>query len=353
MESSRRVSIIVPYYNSAKYIGRLIESVRSQSFDRFQCILVDDGSDDDSFELIRMLVDGDPRFINVHRPENRLPGGRGAKNFGFSLCDGEYTVFFDSDDVMHPEYLASRITYLDSNPSKDAVVSDFGWRVTPGEHRRVFRYNRDLFEGFRDNAKEDWFWLHYLDYRFFFSPGNPMWRRSSIEDKPLWEETTTIGEDYEYHARLILSGLEMGIIDGVHYDLMANEASMIATSDSTKPLLGRSYGKMLVIDSILRNLGLREKILKKELYCQTKILRRIMTCEPDPVLRYEALDTMIERIDRLMNLLRYSKPRRMASTVGLKAIVEWQGLTGRSHRLYSLLVPDEYPTLEHSFFKIS
>jgi glycosyltransferase involved in cell wall biosynthesis len=348
-----KVSIIVPYYNSREYLRRLIDSIRSQTHTNFECILVDDGSKDDSFGLVETLIEGDPRFSNKRRPDGFLPGGRGAKNHGYSFTDGEFIVFFDSDDVMHSDYLRDRVAYLSGNPRKDAVVSDFGWRVTPGGKKRIFRYNRALFVDFTKNAKEDWFWLNYLDYRFFFSPGNPMWRRSSIDDKPLWDETTSIGEDYEYHARLMLAGLDIGIIDGVHYDLMANTSSMIATSESLLPLLSRSYGKMLVIEGILKHLGHRDDILKKELTCQVKILRRIVACDSDPEKKKEAVKTMLSRIEWIMDQLKYPIARKSLLSHGLRTVAKWHGRTGKFHRLYSILVKDGSPTTENAYFTIA
>lgn len=348
-----KVSIIVPYYNSVRYIDSLLESVIGQSYLDFECILVDDGGRDGTFEHIEAVLKGDTRFRNIRREGRFLPGGRGAKNQGYSISDGEFVVFFDSDDVMHPDYLLHRVEYLKTNPGKGGVVSDFGWRVKPKETKRVYRYNRRLFDDFMKNVHEDWFWLNYMDYRFWFNPGNPMWRRSAIDDKPLWDETTSIGEDHEYHARLMLSGLDIGIIDGVHWDYMANSDSMITTSESIKPLLSRSYGKMLVTEHILGRFGVRPKLLRKELTWQVKILRRVMACESDPEEKMKAVETMFERIGRVMSLMGYRRLKSGLLLRALRTIVELDARTGKGHSLYSLVVRDTEPTSEFELFRIS
>jgi glycosyltransferase involved in cell wall biosynthesis len=347
------VSIIVPYYNSKGYIGRLLESVSAQSHPEFLCILVDDGGSDGTFELVEETTKDDPRFLNVKRPEGYGSGGRGSKNFGFSLADSEFIVFFDSDDVMYPDFLRDRMAFLLANPEKDGVVSDFGWRVRPGEYKRTYRYNRALFNGFQANVRQDWFWLHYMDYRFWFNPGNPMWRRTSIADKPLWDESTSIGEDHEYHARLMLSGLDIGIIDGVYWDYMANSDSMIATSESVAPLLSRSHGKMLVLENIFRHLGPRKTLARKELNCQVKILRRIMSCESTSLEKDAALDTMMGRIEKVMDLMGYTSIRIALVSAAIRAAAGIDERMGGAHRLYTFMVPDRNPTDEGSFFTIS
>jgi glycosyltransferase involved in cell wall biosynthesis len=348
-----KVSIIVPYHNSRKWIERLIDSMKAQSHTDFECIMVDDGGTDGTFELVEEVTRNDERFRNLKRPSHVSPGGRGAKNHGFSMSNAGFIVFFDSDDVMYPDYLSGRIGYLQENPGKDGVVSDFGWRVRPGEKKRVYRYNRRLFEDFRSNVRQDWFWLNYMDYRFWFNPGNPMWRRSSIADKPLWDVTTAIGEDHEYHARLMLSGLDIGILEGVHWDYMANDESMIATSESITPLLSRSHGKMLVLENLMAHLGLRKELVRKEFTCQVKLLRRIMACDAYPEEKRKAVDVMMSRIERTMELMGYPIPKRALVRYGLRTVTEWHAKTGRAHRLYSLMARDHRPTDENAFFRIS
>ena len=353
MSKQRRVSVIVPYYNSKGYIGRLLESVSMQTEKDFQCILVDDGGTDGSYEFVSERIAGDPRFLNLKRPEAYKPGGRGAKNFGYTFSEGELIVFFDSDDVMYPDFLKARADYLTQNPDKDAVLSDYGWKVRPGEYKRTYKYNRELFREFTRKTREDSFWLNYMDYRFFFTPGNAMWRRSSIDDKPLWDETTSIGEDHEYHARLMLAGLDIGLIDGVHWDYMANTNSMIATSESVGPLLSRSHGKMLVTGHLLSHLGHRKDLLRKELTWQVKILRRLVACDSGNSEKNQAVETMFQRIEKVMDMLGYSKSRKSFVMSGLKAIVDWDRKTGKAHRLYTLFVRDKTPTRENEYFTIA
>ena len=332
----------------------MIASVSNQNYPSFECILIDDGSTDNSFDYVNQLIQQDKRFRNESRPESYKRGGRGSKNYGFTLSAGKYIVFFDSDDIMEPDYLASRVDYLENNQEKDGVVSDFYWRVRPTDiKKRIYTYNRDIFQSFKLNVQQDWFWLNYMDYRFWFNPGNPMWRRVSLADKPMWDENTAIGEDHEYHARLMLQGLDIGIINGTTWNYMANDNSMMTTSEAISPLLSRSYGKMLVIRHILHYLGNRPCLTKKELVCQVKFLRRIVACKDEIQKKKVAIQTMLDRIKELMELLNYSAFQKKYILFVLKYLIFFHDKTGKGYSFYTLLIYDNHPTTENKYFQIS
>ena len=88
-------SIIVPVYNSEKYLSQCIESVLSQSYSNFELILVDDSSTDSSFEICQLFANKDAR-INVIHKENG--GTSSARNVGLNNAKGDYILFMDNDD---------------------------------------------------------------------------------------------------------------------------------------------------------------------------------------------------------------------------------------------------------------
>jgi hypothetical protein len=151
----------------------------------------------------------------------------------------------------------------------------------------------------------------------------------------------------------MLSGLDIGILDGVHWDYMANDESMIATSESITPLLSRSHGKMLVLENLIAHLGLRKELVRKEFTWQVKLLRRIMACKTGPEEKRNAVSVMMSRIERTMELMGYPSQRRALVRFGLRAIAGWHGKTAKAHRLYTLMARDLTPTDENAFFRIT
>lgn len=351
--STPSVSIIVPYYNSGHYLERLIDSIKGQHIQDFECLLVDDGSRDDSFRVADSLVAGDPRFRNLARPDAFLPGGRGAKNYGFSLSQGVYVVFFDSDDVMYDDFLSSRVECMETDTKLGAAYSDMGWKVRKGDPKRVYRYEHGLMENLHDQTRNDEFWLSYMDQRFFFTPGNFMWRRSAIAKSELWHEKTTIGEDYEFHCRKFLEGIQTGYVPRPTWDYMANPESMMATSETVESLLGRSYARFLVCDHLHRQLGFRFRILRKELTWQVKILRRVVACQGSHAEKGPAIRTLFHRIEHLMSTLRFPPAKRALLRMCLRVAVGLHGSTSRFYGLYERIVPDVDPTDDSNRFTIS
>src|SRR5690554_6093317 len=101
-----KISIIVPYFNSHKYISKCINSILNQEFRNIELILVDDGSTDNSYELCTDFAKKDNRIILLQK-EN---GGQGsARNMGLDIARGDFIGFVDSDDFIEPEMYSEMI----------------------------------------------------------------------------------------------------------------------------------------------------------------------------------------------------------------------------------------------------
>jgi hypothetical protein len=115
-----KVSVIIPAYNTAKYIRETLDSVFAQTFENFEAIVINDGSPDTD-ELEQALAPFRERIVYL-KQENR--GLAGARNTGVRHARGEYLAFLDSDDCWLPEYLASQLKLFEETPSLDVVYSD-------------------------------------------------------------------------------------------------------------------------------------------------------------------------------------------------------------------------------------
>ena len=97
-----RVSIIVPIYNREKWLRNCLDSISSQTFKEWECILVNDGSTDNSLKIAQKYAANDERFI-VFSQENQ--GVSAARNLGLDHAQGKWVTFVDSDDEIAPDYL--------------------------------------------------------------------------------------------------------------------------------------------------------------------------------------------------------------------------------------------------------
>lgn len=124
-----RVSVIVPVYNRAIFVGAAIESILAQTFADFELIVIDDGSIDATPDMVRSFAD--PR-IRLVRHERNL-GIPAARNSGLAAARGEYAATLDSDDIAHPKRLERQAAFLDAHPDHALVGS---WTADMDENGR-------------------------------------------------------------------------------------------------------------------------------------------------------------------------------------------------------------------------
>lgn len=123
MSESQLVSIIMPMYNSGRYVKNAIESVLAQTYRKWELFVVDDGSSDDSLRIAKQYAESDPRITVLENPEHTgLPGS--PRNFGIQHAKGRYIAFLDSDDIWLPEKLAQQLPLFHDNRCA-VVFSDY------------------------------------------------------------------------------------------------------------------------------------------------------------------------------------------------------------------------------------
>lgn len=115
------VSIIIPTFNRSAYLLECLKSVVNQTYTNWECLVIDDGSSDDTEQVVEGLVKKDSRIKYFKRSQDYKPGGCGARNYGFDLSSGDYINWFDNDDVMLPEFLEDKIKVL--QPKLNMVIS--------------------------------------------------------------------------------------------------------------------------------------------------------------------------------------------------------------------------------------
>ena len=110
---SDKVSIIMPTYNSSKFISKAIDSVIAQSYQNWELLVVDDCSTDDTYSIIKAYTECDPRIILLQTDYN--VGAAGARNKALKNATGRYIAFLDSDDVWFAQKLEHQIAFMKIN----------------------------------------------------------------------------------------------------------------------------------------------------------------------------------------------------------------------------------------------
>lgn len=198
------VSIIIPVYNRASIIGATLNSILTQTYTNWQCIIVDDGSTDDTENIISKHIEKDSRIKFFKRPEQVLKGANSCRNYGFTLAKGDYINWFDSDDIMELNFLQEKVNAFTAEC--DAVV-----------HRNNYaNYNLTEFRDSKftyDNGKS--LFYNYAMERIELQTCCFMWKRSYLEDKMLFDETIMRYQDNEFHIRMLALKPKLKILDEV------------------------------------------------------------------------------------------------------------------------------------------
>jgi glycosyltransferase involved in cell wall biosynthesis len=149
------VSIIIPTYNRASLIEETLQSILNQTITNWECIIVDDGSIDNTKQIIKDYELQDSRFKYFKRPKNSPKGANSCRNFGFKKSKGKYVNWFDSDDIMHSKKLELQVKQLEKDESvpftvcqtylfKESIKNTLGLR-------KEKIYSKNFFEDFITN----------------------------------------------------------------------------------------------------------------------------------------------------------------------------------------------------------
>ena len=213
MSKSTRVSVVIPAYNSEKYIGQTIESVLRQSFPDWEMVILDDGSRDRTVEIARSYAARDPR-IRVHPRENG--GVAAARNSGFAETDpaSEFVSFLDNDDTWEPDALEVLVRALDDNARCSAAHG-----LAQSMDERGNRPDADTLEDFLRARRgiigarcQDWpldaptTFAVLAFHNYTLSPGTSLIRRSAFEKVQGFDPRTVPCDDWDLALRISREG---------------------------------------------------------------------------------------------------------------------------------------------------
>jgi glycosyltransferase involved in cell wall biosynthesis len=186
------VSIIIPTFNRAHLIGETLESIRAQRYQNWECIVVDDGSSDNTDEVLKTYLKEDTRFQYYHRPADRPKGANACRNYGFEVSKGEFINWFDDDDIMLPEFIRMKIELF--CPKLDYILCGVTY-VDPDLNFVKDVYFKKDIDLFRDLV---------LINQSILTP-TILFRRSSLLKEGLFDEKILRGQEMEFLSRIFFN----------------------------------------------------------------------------------------------------------------------------------------------------
>lgn len=256
------VSIIVPVYNSSKHLRRCIDSILSQSLADFELILIDDGSTDDSWQILNEYNKIDNRIKIYH---NSNHGVSFSRNFGIEKSNSKYITFVDSDDRIEEHYLLSLFNCV--NSICQLAICDMNYLFDKDEtnkHTVSKDYNCKYIEFKKENDKIISECID--DKKFNFVCGKIFSSEIIKKNKIKFEEDVSLGEDTLFVMEYLRYIDRYCLIDAKYYTYFKHNGSLsmtlrtnmydlfCATNDSIENLF---FNKGLLSDNILMSIDIR------------------------------------------------------------------------------------------------
>jgi len=169
MTTSPLISIIIPTYNRANYIAETIESIRQQTYANWELIIVDDGSDDDTSEIVRAIPDKRIRFF-----KGPHSGMEKARNEGLEKANGELIGFMDSDDLWSPDKLEKQLSVFREHP-QIAFCLTGGYEFKKNGEPSVYFYKQ------REGLKHGNLFLAFFQSEVVALPASLLFKKTCLD----------------------------------------------------------------------------------------------------------------------------------------------------------------------------
>ncbi|RMA57979.1 glycosyltransferase family 2 protein [Ulvibacter antarcticus] len=205
MDLQHKVSIVMATYNRAHFIVETLQSITNQTYKNWECIIIDDGGTDNTLEIITPILEQDSRFNFSKRPSSYGKGLPGCRNYGIDSATGDYIIFFDDDDIVHPQNLELCVNELKLDKYKycryvrTVFHGDFDYKFDDTESFGKFEILQ------QDLSK-------MIDHTIPFNSCAVMWSKKCFEGVR-FTETLMYAEEWECYVRILSEDIKGISID--------------------------------------------------------------------------------------------------------------------------------------------
>ncbi|MBN1251705.1 MAG: glycosyltransferase family 2 protein [Bacteroidales bacterium] len=185
IQKNRKVAIITPNFNRAKYISETAESVLQQTYDNWEWIIVDDGSTDNSIEIIKGFIEKDQRVKLLLR-DREPKGACTCRNIGVDNCSGDYLIFLDTDDLLETFCVEQRL---------NAITDDLDFAIFPSV---MFRHKKfDLNTWWNIDKLEISELERQFNHDAICQGTGPLFKKQAFIEMGKWNEHLSIWQDID------------------------------------------------------------------------------------------------------------------------------------------------------------
>lgn len=197
------VSLIIACYNYGWLLPETLDSVLAQTYPHWECLIIDDGSTDNSRSVAESYVQRDARFRYLYQVNK---GMSAARNGGIAAATGDYIQFLDADDLLAPRKLELQVAFLETHPDADLVYGDVRYfrHDTPNVFSRSFNMQDEAWMAEVSGKDQDL--LNVLVKKNIMVMNSPLLRTALVQRIGGFTEGLRSMEDWEFWVRCALSG---------------------------------------------------------------------------------------------------------------------------------------------------
>ncbi len=199
------VSVIIPVYNRSTLIGPSVQSVLDQGYRPIELIIVDDGSTDNTPEILQELAEQYSE-VRVITQDNAGPGS--AREIGRRIATGEFIQYHDSDDLLLPNKFSLQVSALQTDLQADVAYGKTKQRFLNDDSTNKTEQNVAL----KGTGKKHLAMFPFFLRRRWWSTSTPLYRRSVTNEAGAWM-ATSCEEDWEYDCRIASLGGRLAFVD--------------------------------------------------------------------------------------------------------------------------------------------
>jgi len=200
-----KISIVLTTFNRSHFVIEMLHSIINQTYIDWECFIIDDNSVDDTVDVVNEFIKNDNRFTLIIKPKTILKGLPASRNIGINKSEGDYLVFFDDDDVIHPQLLELCIKEFNQDPNIDFVHYKKQSFENDFDYSRLTTTLNVYSKKLSSNLYED-----VISGNLALASCTVLWKAKILKEN-LFIETLMYAEEWECYSRILIQNDLAGI----------------------------------------------------------------------------------------------------------------------------------------------
>lgn len=247
------VSIVIPTYNRSHLIGETINSIQKQTYQKWECLIIDDGSIDDTENVVKRYCEVDLRINYYKRPDSLSKGANSCRNYGYELSRGEFINWFDDDDVMLENFLENKVNHF-TDGLQFVINTGYSWKENHAKTLIIVPHTDDLY-------------IDYIKWEAKVLTPSVLFRKSFLEGKELFNPIIKKAQEAEFFSRIFFQ------IPNSQYKIITHAGFLYRQHSNTKSEKSKVYNEgfkmssyFFLIENFKRSQQIKSVDLQKLLY---------------------------------------------------------------------------------------